>query len=111
MNVMGENNSTRPGVPSDGKDASHSFSFSLGRPPSGEPGGGEPDEGGSSQTARFEFANGRLRLDVGEGKQVEYDLALEESSGQYHDPFPALTTLGNWFNAALTILAIAVPIT
>jgi|GEM_PF-4506852 len=100
------------GDSTDGK-APATFSFSFGKPVApGEPGLGELGDTGSSgsRIAKFEIADGKLRLDVGEGRQVEYDLALEEGTGEYHDPFPTLTMFRRWLNAAVTILAIAVPI-
>ena len=72
-----------------------------------------PDRIGSAsrQIASLEFADGKLRVGVGEGRPVEYELGLNDPGIQYRDPFPELTMLRQWFNRVVTLLAIAIPVT
>ena len=116
-----------PAVPRGDKDASTlNFSFSFGRPASPEDprlqelleqakrqAAASPDGIGSAsrQVASVELADGKLRVGMGEGQPVEYDLGLDDAGIQYRDPFPALTTLRQWFSTAVTLLAIAIPVT
>ena len=66
--------------------------------------------GSAAREVSIQFKDGKLRVGTGEELPVEYDLGADTAASHYQDPFPALTSLRRWFNMAVTLLAIGIPV-
>jgi hypothetical protein len=61
------------------------------------------------EIASVQFKDGKLRVGMGQEPPVEYGLGAEAGS-HYEGPSQTLTSLRRWFNTAVTLLAIGIPV-
>jgi hypothetical protein len=123
---MSENDKTsKPEVPNEDRhSATFNFNFSWGRrmAPDGHRqelleeakrnANASPDGVGSAtrELASFQFKDGKLRFGMADEPPAEHDLGADEVGSHYEEPFPALASLRRWFNTAVTLLAIGIPV-